>query len=268
MVHRQRPRTHIVLPIVLALCLGSCGSLFVRTPDRDFDHYYIVNGHSLHLAVEGVGTPVIFSAGSGVKDPYADFREVTAEVRLHAQSVVFDRAGFGKSAETDQPRDIDTVTTEMRDLFSAAGLQPPFILVGHSIASLEVLRFAQRFPGLVAGIVLIEGTPPALVPAVLTDAALEKAQRDVALGLMRRASLEEGTWWRPNAALIQATGSFGRIPLVYIHRAGVGETDWIHTYSDAAAEVSVNGKDHYIHHSDPEVVVREILKLLEAVGGR
>lgn len=268
MYNRHCRLPNILAAILLSLFLGSCASLSVRTPDREFDHYYVVNGHSMHLAIEGTGTPVVFSAGAGVKDPYADFLPVTSVVRRYAKAVVFDRAGFGKSAPTDQPRDIDTVTTEMRDLFAAAGLRPPFILVGHSIASLEVLRFAQRWPGLVEGIVLIEGTPPSIVPTVMTDAMLEKGKRDVALGLMRRASLDEGSWWRQNAALIEKAGSFGNIPLVYIHRAGIGQVDWLGTYSDAPAEVTVDGKDHFVHHSHPDVVISEIRKLLDAVGAQ
>jgi hypothetical protein len=85
---------------------------------------------------------------------------------------------------------------------------------------------------------------------------------------MRGASFDEGTWWRRNATLIEQAGSFGRIPLVYIHRAGVGQVDWLGTYSEAATEVTVDGKDHFVHHTHPEVVISEIRKLMDIVEAR
>lgn len=45
-------------------------------------------------------------------------------------------------------------------VFFTAGSGTPYLLVGHSLASLEVIRFAQLFPGEVFGIVLIDGGNP------------------------------------------------------------------------------------------------------------
>jgi pimeloyl-ACP methyl ester carboxylesterase len=249
-----------LLVSVTILGMASCASS--AGPGTSADRFFTINGHVMHLSVEGSGATVILSAGSGVKDPTADFQKVTAVISQEARTVVFDRAGFGKSAATTAERDLDTVTSEMHDLFAAAGLAAPYILVGHSIASLDVLGFAQAYPSLVAGIVLIEGTPPSIMPQAMTDAMLAKAKSDVAWGFMPKASYDEALWWRPNAALIEKRGTLGGIPLVYIHRTGVGDVDWLHAYSDVVSVVEVIGKDHYIHKSNPDTVIGEIEKLL------
>ena len=48
----------------------------------------------------------------------------------------------------------------MHTLLEKSGELPPYILVGHSLSSLEVIRFAQLFPQEVAGVVLIDGGNP------------------------------------------------------------------------------------------------------------
>ena len=55
---------------------------------------------------------------------------------------------------------LSSITDEMHELFQVSGQKPPFILVGHSLGSLETIRYAQRFPEEVAGIVLVEGGSP------------------------------------------------------------------------------------------------------------
>ena len=62
---------------------------------------------------------------------------------------------------------------DLRSTLSAAALHPPYLLVGHSFASLTVRAFAHRFPEEVSGLLLVDGAhedqmarfPPELDPA-------------------------------------------------------------------------------------------------------
>jgi pimeloyl-ACP methyl ester carboxylesterase len=46
--------------------------------------------------------------------------------------------------------------SELRALLEAAGVRPPYVLVGHSLGGLFARRFAQLFPSEVAGLVLLD----------------------------------------------------------------------------------------------------------------
>jgi pimeloyl-ACP methyl ester carboxylesterase len=120
-----------------------------------------VDGHEMHIYSEGQGSEtVVFAAGWGIECPYVEYSPIYKEVSHHTRIAVYDRPGYGWSEISNTPRDIDTVSTELHALLELSGEKPPYILVGHSMASLELIRFAQLFPKEVKGIVMIDAGNP------------------------------------------------------------------------------------------------------------
>lgn len=120
-----------------------------------------VNGNNMHLFSKGSGeSTVVFASGWKIPCPYADFYPLWSEISKYARIAVYDRPGYGWSDVTDVPRDIENIAQEIHELLEKSGEKPPYILVGHSIGSLEVIRFAQRYPNEVKGVVLIDGSNP------------------------------------------------------------------------------------------------------------
>ena len=74
--------------------------------------------------------------------------------------VSYDRAGLGWSDDSGKPRDAGTMAEQLRMLIDRAGIAPPLLLVGHSIAALYLRVFADRFPEDVAGMVLLDASHP------------------------------------------------------------------------------------------------------------
>src|SRR5208337_1350217 len=58
------------------------------------------------------------------------------------------------------PRSIETETRELKTLLERAGEKGPFVLVGHSFGGFLAVNFAGYFPNEVAGLVLLDPTPP------------------------------------------------------------------------------------------------------------
>ncbi|SFE81745.1 Pimeloyl-ACP methyl ester carboxylesterase [Paenibacillus catalpae] len=154
--------------LVLLLTLIGVGSLYQWYGSaQDARSYkpvgklYDVAGNKMHLYVGGQGdTTVVFASGWGTPNPYADFSPLYKGLEPHVKVAVYDRFGYGFSDTTDRKRDIDTITNEIHELLRAANLKPPYIFVGHSLGSLETIRYAQQYPGEVKGILLIEGGSP------------------------------------------------------------------------------------------------------------
>ena len=119
--------------------------------------FYNVGGHRLFLDCSGSGSPsVVFIPAAGMVG--LDYLNIHHEISQYATSVIYDRAGTGWSDHVKLPRSALDVTDELRNVLHAAGVPAPYLFVGHSLGGIYAQRYAQRFPGEVAGMVLLE--PP------------------------------------------------------------------------------------------------------------
>lgn len=100
------------------------------------------------------GPTVIIDGGLGSFS--VDWLLVQRDAAAFAQVYTFDRAGYGWSDSSPQPRHSQQMVTELHGLLEAAHLQGPLILVGHSLGGLTMQLFADRYPDLVAGAVLVD----------------------------------------------------------------------------------------------------------------
>lgn len=138
-------------------------------PGRLIDVY----DHKMHTYSEGKGQPtVVFTVGSGTPCAYTDYYFIQKEISKITRTVSYDRLGYGWSEKASANRGINRVVDELHTLLEKSGELPPYILVGHSLSSLEVIRFAQLFPQEVAGIVLIDGGNPSFYADFNENSAL------------------------------------------------------------------------------------------------
>ncbi|TCW57990.1 pimeloyl-ACP methyl ester carboxylesterase [Bacillus thuringiensis] len=122
---------------------------------------YNINGENMHLYAGGQGNvTVVFASGWGTPNPYVDFYPLYEKLAPHVKFAVYDRFGYGYSDTTDKKRDIDIITNEIHEILQASGQKPPYIFVGHSLGSLETIRFAQKYPDEIQGIVLLDSGSP------------------------------------------------------------------------------------------------------------
>jgi pimeloyl-ACP methyl ester carboxylesterase len=70
--------------------------------------------------------------------------------------IAVDQRGHGRSDKPETGYGFDRVTSDLRSLVDALGLERP-IIAGQSWGGNVVLEFATRFPGTAAGIVLVDG---------------------------------------------------------------------------------------------------------------
>jgi pimeloyl-ACP methyl ester carboxylesterase len=116
-----------------------------------------LGSHKLHLACVGSGSPaVILEAGAGnFSDRWAP---VQAIVSKRLRTCAYDRAGSGWSEEGPDPRTMRQEVFELHAMLQAARVAGPYLLVGHSYGGLLVRLYADKYPGDVAGVVLVDPT--------------------------------------------------------------------------------------------------------------
>jgi pimeloyl-ACP methyl ester carboxylesterase len=113
------------------------------------------DGGALYLHEQGQGSPTVLLE-SGLAASSLSWALVQPQVAEFAHVCSYDRAGFGWSRPSATPRTVENINSELSALLKSAGLQPPYILVGHSFGSLLVRAFAHLHPGDIAGLVLLD----------------------------------------------------------------------------------------------------------------
>jgi pimeloyl-ACP methyl ester carboxylesterase len=267
-----------------------------------------IGGRRLYLACKGSGTPtVILEAGAGnngdiwsmvepeaaakisVFDGVAEFTRVCA---YHRPGTV---AGSQRSRSdpAPMPRSAGDVVADLRALLDAAGVRPPYVLVGHSFGGLVVRLFASTVPDEVVGLVLVDaaqeefwtklkalvtpeqwegmitGTPPEL--ADYHD--FEKLDVDASAVEMRRAAAARPL--RPLPLIVLSRGlpmelspdMSAKLPANF---SAEQERIWRNCQDELVAlvpgaeHVVATKSEHYIQTTEPNLVIAAVRQVVEA----
>lgn len=159
------PRKMLSLALI-ALAAGPArgGTAHVTPPPVDDAAYLrpsrlvpVTSGRRLNLYCTGSGAPtVVLEAGHG--DGLTTWARVQPRVSKLTRVCSYDRAGFGFSDAPEKPGTIQQAAIDLRALLTNAGIQPPFVLVGHSMGGMIVRLYAAEHPEDVAGLVLVDPT--------------------------------------------------------------------------------------------------------------
>jgi pimeloyl-ACP methyl ester carboxylesterase len=194
---------------------------------------------------------------------------VQPKVAERTSTCAYDRLGNGAS---DPPRVACRRMADLRSDFEALlrvrGLHAPYVLVGTSGGGFLMAGFAYRHPAEVRGIVFAE-TPPAIVPAESPPDLLAQLKCDAPGNVERRdyVSVENEAWSQRHR--------LGDIPMTIItndyqgtgsnkeEQTNVeGQKGWLVLSPQAKQVIVTTGHD--VPENEPELTVREILRVLDA----
>jgi hypothetical protein len=163
---RSRLRSVGLMSLTLMLAAVVSGVLyqnFVLARERRANHMpghlFDVGGFRMHIFCAGRQSPTVI-LDSGLGDSYIAWQNVQLEIAKFVEVCSYDRAGMGYSDPSSRPRTSRVFAEELHDLLLAAGLPPPYILVGHSMAGFNVRLYAAQYRHEVAGMVLVVASHP------------------------------------------------------------------------------------------------------------
>ena len=116
-----------------------------------------VGGRRLHLYCTGQGSPtVVFENGGGAFS--IDWALVQPAIAKTTRACSYDRARHAWSDPSPSAETAASVARDLHALLAAAGERPPYVLAGHSMGGIYVRIFERRYPGEVAGLVLVDSS--------------------------------------------------------------------------------------------------------------
>ena len=147
----------------------------------------LVNGHQMNVYVEGDGPEtIVILSGAGIASPILDFKDVSDSLSKKYKVVIVERAGYGYSDDSNQSRDVMEVLSETRQALSQANVTGPFIILSHSIASLESLAWQEKYPDEVKALVGLDWALPSSYEDLKDNQALlSVAYWSSKIGLLR-----------------------------------------------------------------------------------
>ena len=121
-----------------------------------------VNGHRMNVSVKGEGSEtIVFLSSAGIASPILDFKNLSDSLSKKYKVVVVERAGYGFSEDSDRSRDVMEVLSETRQALAQAHVSGPYVIISHSMASLESLAWQEKYPNEVKALIGLDWALPA-----------------------------------------------------------------------------------------------------------
>ncbi|HIK32104.1 MAG TPA: alpha/beta hydrolase [Oscillatoriales cyanobacterium M59_W2019_021] len=124
--------------------------------DRQFPPGQLIDmgGSTLHLYAMGQGSPtVVLDHSLGGIEGYLLIQKISKITRV----CIYDRAGYGWSESSSNPRTSEQIVSELDSLLERAKIEPPYLLIGDSFGSYNVRLYTHRYPEKVMGMILTDG---------------------------------------------------------------------------------------------------------------
>ena len=146
-----------------------------------------VNGHDMSVFVKGEGPQtLVFLSGAGTASPILDFKDLYDGLSKQYKIVVVERAGYGYSEDTSKSRDVSEVLSETRQALAKAQVSGPYIILSHSMASLETLLWQEKYPSEIQAVIGLDWSLPESYSQLrMHSQILRMARLGSQLGLLR-----------------------------------------------------------------------------------
>ena len=264
----------------------------------------LVDGHQINVYVEGNGPEtIVVLSGAGIASPILDFKEVSESLSKRYKVVIVERAGYGYSDDSNHSRDVMEVLSETRQALSQANVKGPFIILSHSMASLESLAWQEKYPDEVKILIGLDWALPAsyenlkdnqalltivywsskigllryfpesfyIKNPTLTESERQQYKLLAYKQLMSQAMLHESLLAKENAKKVPSSIN-PKIPILLLVSNGDGtsfsQSEWQHyaeTFASGQSNVQVIYMDapHELYHYQSDAIVSSIKEFSE-----
>lgn len=153
--------------VALALLLVAIGTIFEMISRQRAEERFPargklvdIGGRKMHLDCRGQGWPTIVLEAGFSSNGSVDWLPVQDALANITRTCSYDRAGIMWSDAKSSPQNGVAVAEDLHAALSIGGERGPFILVAHSLGGAYSLIYTRKYPGDVAGLVLVDASHP------------------------------------------------------------------------------------------------------------
>ncbi|WP_334148190.1 alpha/beta fold hydrolase [Microbacterium sp.] len=186
----------VVAVIAVGLATTTVGNAVATAVEQDriepYGQKVTVDGHEMNVSITGDGPEdIVLLPGFGTASPVLDFEPLVADLAKDHRVIVVEPFGYGLSDGTDRARTTDNIVTETHAALQELGVDD-YVLMGHSIAGIYGIQFANRYPDEVRAFVGIDSSVPGQ-PGSETELPVGLFGAAKNLGLVRLIASFRGT---------------------------------------------------------------------------
>lgn len=236
----------------------------------------------LQYNISGNGRPaiVLINGGSG---PIEGWMRILPELVNWSSVFCYNRFGVAGSDKPQEPQDGLTIIETLREVLKITGLEPPYLLVGHSLGGLYANLYARRYPNEIAGVVFLESSHP-------KDIGLEEYQGKIIKRINKMLSVfdslssykkfNEVNFVKETVQQILTSKTFPDIPVYVISgeknnkmMPEIVRTKRLEhqlellTLSSNSKHFPAKNSGHFPQFSEPQIVINAIKECWEQVKG-
>lgn len=276
---------------LLVLCAVICAQAGVvhllacnALPSSGFEKLVDVGGRRLYIKCSGEerkGLPVVvMDAGMGNTSDVWSL--VQSQVAQFARVCSYDRAGMGKSDREPKAHSSQDVVDDLHQLLANAGVNPPYVLVGHSLGGMNVRLYANYYPKEVVGMVLVDSTheeendrmlallPPEILKKAKPEDMMIRSTENIDFN-RSVAQLRAANWRNDFPLVVLTRGSATLNPNDYAVPALASKFEEIRLElqkelvrrSSRGKQIIAEKSGHNIHRDQPELVIGAISRVVE-----
>ncbi len=237
-----------------------------------------VNGLNMEYICAGNGSPVIIlinGAGGLIEGWFRVFEPLSKLSTVFA----YNRLGVGNSDKPTVPQTGEAMVNDLKALLEEANLNPPYLLVGHSLGGLISNLFARKFSHEICGVVLVESAAPEDVSLRSQhQSALQRLILHITDIFSKNHELWETEQIHTTIAQIEQAKPFPQLPLIVVI-GGKPAMSWaipakvlearadhqrkLVNLSLKGMQIIAEKSGHFPQIAEPNVVIEAVQKVLE-----
>lgn len=260
---------------------------FFACRQRESDRFVDIDGHRQHILDIGEGSPVvIFITGAGVE--LNNFNTVQTEIATLTRTLSYDRAGIGLSEEINTERSVDHFANELNEILVKEKIDPPYLLVSHSLGGFIARWFVHTYPEKVAGMVLIDPAYEGFMDTLRNTRSAEQRRRmkdmvDLGISNAPKTTRKELELLKKDEELMRSTRLPLNIPITMLTSGRFSEKErkegstaediskWVQFHERLKVQAPqmkhlvTEKSGTFIHQEEPELVIDQIKTILEEI---
>lgn len=242
-----------------------------------------VKGKTMKAHVKGSGDKtIVMLSGWGTDSPIDDFFPLYDELSKDYKVVVLEYFGYFGSDISSDERTNATMVQEIRTALYKLNINPPYILMPHSMSGLYSLYYANNYPSEVLGIIGIDMSLPQKQLERWTEETFGETKITQESSNLNVSIINQWNSFYDNSKELKDLKYPLNLPVLAflateqikvvdeMIKCGAMQTSWIQMNDNMITNAAIQTKkilegEHYLHHSQFDEIVKISREFIESL---